>query len=79
MRERYASQPTTSVPSTAMLPTSGRVNPRIDLMSVVLPAPFGPTIAITLAALTTRSTDRSTSSEPNRLHRLAICIFGLFI
>ena len=37
-------------PSTRIVPESGRVRPRMLLMSVVLPAPFGPTIAVTRPA-----------------------------
>src|SRR5436190_2130906 len=57
-----------SMPWTATEPSVGRSNPTHALMSVDLPAPFGPTSAVIEPTGTSRSTDRSAQTrEPYRL------------
>src|SRR2546430_16629779 len=57
-----------SMPWTATEPSVGRSNPTHALMSVDLPAPFGPTSAVIEPTGTSRSTDRSAQTRaPYRL------------
>jgi hypothetical protein len=67
---------TTSCPSTVAVPPSG--DTRVDrmLMSVVLPAPFGPSRAKIVPRSTVRSSDASTGVPANDLRRPRTSIAG---
>src|SRR2546430_3358802 len=58
-----------SRPSKRTRPASGRTWPVIRLKSVVLPAPFGPMIAVTRPAATVRLTPPTAAKPPNALCR----------
>src|SRR5437763_6245460 len=58
-----------SRPSKRTRPASGRTWPVIRLKSVVLPAPFGPMIAVTRPAATVRLTPPTAAKPPNALWR----------
>ena len=53
-------------PPRRMVPSSGRTRPRRHLMRVDLPAPLGPTSAVTRPDATWMSTPSSAVSRPNR-------------
>ena len=52
---RCAGVASTSWPSIAILPLTGRISPEITRISVVLPAPLGPITPTASPALTSRS------------------------
>ena len=54
----------TSAPSTATRPPSGRASPAMTLISVVLPAPFGPSSPKNSPGLTCSDTPASARSAP---------------
>src|SRR5919106_5200311 len=58
------------------LPAAGRTSSRIALISVVLPAPFGPTIAISTPGGTVKSTSQSTGVAPYATVRSATSMAG---
>src|SRR3954466_10365648 len=55
-----------SWPSNSIVPEDGGKSPEITLKSVVLPAPFGPSIARRSPYATSRSTSRTAWRPPNR-------------
>ncbi len=61
---RSGGRPVTSRPATSMLPPLGRRNPVSRLNRVVFPAPFGPTRACTVPAVTSRSTGPTARKPP---------------
>src|SRR5262245_13426961 len=63
---RAAPKVVTSAPSKRMLPAFGRSDPASTLSSVVLPAPFGPTIPTASSLPSVKSTSSSTTSAPKR-------------
>src|SRR5215813_4697568 len=60
-----------SMPQIAARPAVGATRPQSIRNSVVLPAPFGPTIPRISPASTVRLTPRTASTTPNRLARPA--------
>src|ERR1017187_1694332 len=64
------------------LPASGSSLPRMILMSVDLPAPFGPTMAMRSPAITFNETSSNSSRPPNDLESPAtvnmLCLFLQF-
>src|ERR1051326_5198894 len=68
---RWLGQAVTSWPNSSTLPSlAGRI-PVIRLNSVVLPAPFGPMIALRSPGMIFRSTPRTACRPPKLLHRPA--------
>src|SRR5713226_6359307 len=65
----WGARPVMSRPSKRTAPASGRTCPVMRLKSVVLPAPFGPMIAVTWPAATDRLTPPTASKPPNDLRR----------
>src|SRR5690348_16019880 len=67
-RHRFAAPSfVTSMPASSMRPAPGLSAPASTLSSVVLPAPFGPTMPTASPACTPKSTPSRTTSAPNRL------------
>src|SRR5712691_13409467 len=65
----WGARPVMSRPSKRTAPASGRTCPVMRLKRVVLPAPFGPMIAVTWPAATVRLTPPTASKPPNALWR----------
>src|SRR5512146_3142651 len=61
-----ALRPVTSSPRKRTVPALGRRKPDRTLRSVVLPAPFGPTMPTASRGSRLKSTSSSTTSAPNR-------------
>lgn len=59
-------------PKNSEVPVSGFTSPSIALISVDLPAPFGPTIPITTPCGTRKSTPRSTGSARYATERFSV-------
>src|SRR5437868_7534670 len=62
----------TSSPANSIVPASGASNPEIWLISVVLPAPFGPITACSSPGATSNVTSSVTRSPPKFLARLSM-------
>src|ERR1700733_455455 len=69
MPSSAAGDPAGSPSSTVTAPADGTVRPTVRFRSVVLPAPFGPTSAVTWPAGTSRVHSRSAHVPPYRLPR----------
>src|SRR3954452_1428900 len=65
-----------SRPLNRILPPAGATVPEIALNRVVLPAPFGPTIATNCPSLTVSDTPRSAASPPYLTERSWISSIG---
>ena len=64
---RWGGQPVMSAPSKRMRPSLGVKRPEITLNVVVLPAPFGPIIAVTAPRCRVNETCETAMSPPKRM------------
>ncbi len=71
-RSRSGSSDATGTPPTVTLPAAGASTPASSRLSVVLPAPDGPTTASRSPGVTVRSTPRSTSPPPSYAYRTPV-------
>ena len=60
---RWGGRPVSSLPAKLILPERGGVRPRIERISVVLPAPFEPSRQVMVPGSTVSETSRSTSAR----------------
>ena len=63
------------LPSTVTVPLDGRAKPHIIRSKVDLPAPLGPSSAVTPAPMLKLTSDTATKS-PNHFETLAACTMG---